>query len=271
MFKDEMWEDICGMRMQLGIKEVTIDLRKVKSHATAEEMELGLSSPTLKHGNDRADYWAGKGAELYQVPSQTMNLVRQIDAETWLILKRLVKIVQTSIPQHCKQELTPMARINTIDNKLEELGHHLEIDKSGNRYSCSTCGQCWNKQQRNMVISYGVCPGPSIWGENQGMLPEIPRNLARGSELIWAGHKIHKTHSIVWKRGLVICMRCGSLSQGRRVGHLIEKCKGVPKKGDFPGACLKRFRNGDHPYPRGTWPLPAEASPPAMFHLEPDA
>ena len=134
------------MRMMLGIKEVNIDLRKVKSHATAEEIELGLSSPVLKHGNDRAVYWAGKGAEIYQVLEQTMSLVKQVDAETWIILKRLVKIVQTSIPQLSKQELTPMARINIIDTKMEELGHHVVIDKSGEKYSCLHCGQCWNRQ-----------------------------------------------------------------------------------------------------------------------------
>ena len=83
-------------------------------------MERGLSSPTLKYGNDRADHWAGLGAEIYQVPKQTISLVNQIDAETWLIQKRLVKIVQTSIPQHSKQEAEPMAHINILDIRLEE-------------------------------------------------------------------------------------------------------------------------------------------------------
>ena len=86
-------------------------------------------------------------------------------AETWLIQKRLVKIVQTSIPQHSKQEVEPMAQINLLDTRLEELGHHLEINKSGKYYSCLLCGQQWNKQHRKTVISNGVCPGPRIWGE----------------------------------------------------------------------------------------------------------
>ena len=97
-----------------------------------------------------------------------------------------------------------MAHINVLDTKLEELGHHLKIDKSGMYYSCSLCGQQWNKQQRKQVINYGVCPGPKIWGQNQGMLLDIPKNLAPGSELIWAGVKLHKSYNIVWKQGLVI-------------------------------------------------------------------
>ena len=35
-----------------------------------------------------------------------------------------------TLAHYKKQELAPMARINQLDTKLEELGHHLEIDKS---------------------------------------------------------------------------------------------------------------------------------------------
>ena len=140
------------------------------------------------------------------------------------------------------------------------------MDKSGMYYRCSLCGQQWNKRHRNKVISYGVCPGPSIWGENQGMHPDIPKNVAPGSELIWAGVKLHKSHNIVWKQGLVICMRCGALSQGIRVKHISEECKGKPGKATFPSACLRRFRCGAHPYgPKGKWPLPPAARCPDCF------
>ena len=57
-------------------------------------MEKGLSSPVLKYGSDRADYWAAKRVEVYQVLEQTMKLVNIVDAETWIIQKRLLKIVK---------------------------------------------------------------------------------------------------------------------------------------------------------------------------------
>ena len=164
-----------------------------------------------------------------------------------------------------------MAHINILDTKLEELGHHLELDKSGEYYSCLHCGQRWNKKHRRRVIEYGVCPGPKIWCENQGMLFDIPRNVAPGCEIIWAGQKLHKSHDIVWKQGLVICMRCGALSQGIRVKHLSEKCKGCSGKASFPGICLKRFRCGAHPYgPKEKWLLPpATRSPDCFTDLDP--
>lgn len=46
-------------------------MKKVKPHATESEMARGLSSPTLKYGNDRADHYAAEGAAIYEVPDQT--------------------------------------------------------------------------------------------------------------------------------------------------------------------------------------------------------
>ena len=84
LFKEDEWEEIDMIRM-LQVKCINNDLKKVKSHATAQEMEKGLSAPELRYGNDRVNYWAGKGAEIYQVSEQSMKLVNQVDAETWTI------------------------------------------------------------------------------------------------------------------------------------------------------------------------------------------
>ena len=118
---EDMWEDICGLRMMFGVKEVTIDLRKVKSHVTVEEMEQVLSSPILKHGNGRADCWAGKGAEVYQVPELTMKVVNQVDVQTWIIQKRLVKILQTSMQHYKKQEIFLMEAKKNVERRKTNL------------------------------------------------------------------------------------------------------------------------------------------------------
>ena len=130
--------------------------------------------------------------------------------------------------------------------------------------ACSVGSPGKKNQHRHMVIAQGSCPGPEIWETVTGMYPEIPVRVVRGSELIWAGHKVHKTHNICWKQGLVICYRCGCYSQGARVVGLVKKCMGKP--GDINSKLrLKRFRSGLHPVHNGRWPLYAGACPPAQF------
>ena len=73
------------MKEVLDTRFCQIDLRKVKSHATQEEMDMGPSSPILKHGNDRADHFAAEGAKIYKVEPENMNLVHMVDARTWMI------------------------------------------------------------------------------------------------------------------------------------------------------------------------------------------
>ena len=109
---DQIWHDIKCMKEALDSKECQIDLRKVKSHATQAEMDRGLSSPVLKHGNDRADHFAGEGAKIYQVEPGIMNLVHMVDARTWMIQKRLLHISMQMSDGHQhspkKQPLSPL-------------------------------------------------------------------------------------------------------------------------------------------------------------------
>ena len=162
------------------------------------------------------------------------------------------------------EKLQPMARINQLNSRLEECGHHLE-ENQGGWYSCLQCGQSWHLKHRHFIIAQGQCPGPKIWETiPSGMYPDIPKRVVLGSELVWAGQKIHQTHNTCWKQGLVICMRCGCLSQGTRIVGLVRKCRG--RTGDNNSRIrLRRFRCGMHPVHKGKWPLYAGASPPAQF------
>ena len=263
VYKEQMWEDIHNTMLLLDVKGVSIDLRKVKSHATHEQMEQGLSSPELKIGNDRADHWAGEGAKIYQVPDNIISIVNQIDAESWIIQKRLLTIVKSCQTNNKHEKLQAMARINQLNSQIEEQGHQIEVHQGG-WYSCLQCGQSWHTKHRNNIIARGTCPGPEIWETTSGMYPDILVRVVRGSELVWAGQQIHKTHSVCWKQGLVICMRCGCYSQGTRMIGLVKKCKG--KTGDMDSRIrLRRFRCGMHPVHKGKWPLYAGASPPVQF------
>ena len=162
------------------------------------------------------------------------------------------------------EKLQPMARINQLNSLLEECGHHLE-EGQGGWYSCLQCGQTWHSKHRRYIIAQGQCPGPKIWVTTpSGMYPDIPKSVVAGSELVWAGQKIHKSHNVSRKQGLVICIRCGSYSQGTRIIGLVTKCKG--RAGDNNSRIrFKRFRCGMHPVYKGKWPLYAGANPPAQF------
>ena len=70
------------MLCQAAARAISLWARKVKSHATRAEMDRGLSSPQLKHGNDRADHFAGEGAKIYPVDHRVMNLAHMEDSRT---------------------------------------------------------------------------------------------------------------------------------------------------------------------------------------------
>ena len=98
LVQDEtMWQEMSDIKDVLDSMEIAIDLKKVKSHATRAEMDRGLSSPQLKHGNDRADHYAALGSEIYQISQNDHNLVSMVDSRTWLIQKRLLHIAARAL------------------------------------------------------------------------------------------------------------------------------------------------------------------------------
>ena len=109
----------------------------------------------------------------------------------------------------------------------------------------------------------GECPGPGIW--DAGTLPDIPARVRNGSQIVWAGRVIHQTHRVVWKQGLIICLKCGSLSHGTRVNNLVDECLGCPGSA-FTARNLRNFRMGRHPYGEGRrWPAGRRDPVPDIF------
>ena len=120
---EEMWQEMHDVRAVLDSRGISIDLLKVKSHATQAEMDKGLSSPQLKHGNDRADHYAGLGAKIYQVSKEDINLVYMTDARAWMIQKRLLHISQMMSDGHARspKEKKPVPLIGTGSSSPAEL------------------------------------------------------------------------------------------------------------------------------------------------------
>ena len=261
----DQWQQIQNIRLDAAAKGKDIKLMKVKSHATEEEMQQGLATPQTKQGNDAADEHALKGSQHYQITDNEANLVNLADAMTWTILRRLQSIVEGHISHdRYLKDHEPKKKGSPLDEKLTELGH--DIYKIGARHQgCGRCSQTWQTRQRSNIINMGACPGPGKWGE-LGADPEIPVHQARGSEILWAGHRLHRTHSPGWKKGLVICWLCGAYTHGTRVRYLIDKCPLAPRS-KHAHLCVGAFRKGKHPLgDHGTWPQP-EGRKPSIFRL----
>ena len=69
-----------------------IHLGKVKAHTTEEDVANGFITQVDRHGNQRADHWAGMAAAEAQVPESDKNLVDWIDATAWIIQRRLLAV-----------------------------------------------------------------------------------------------------------------------------------------------------------------------------------
>ena len=144
-----------------------------------------------------------------------------------------------------------MPHTNPLNKALANLGHDILTHDDGWQ-ECMICCQHWHMRQRNSIIKRGECPGIPVW--DPGHLPEIPRILPKGSELMYGSKVVHRSHRIAYRRGLIICLRCGALSHGTRVVHLNEVCSGRPR-GSWATNGLKNFRKGKHPRgDNGKWP-----------------
>ena len=161
---------------------------------------------------------------------------------------------------HPPKEKKARKHHSPLNATLANLGHNLVTHEDGWQ-ECMVCCQRWHKRQRQSIITRGNCPGAPVWDE--GPLPEIPRILPKGSS---HGSKVvHRSHRVAYKRGLIICLRCGALSHGTKVVHLNEECRGKPRS-PWASGCLEKFRKGVHPHgDRGKLPLRRRDPVPETF------
>ena len=104
-----------------------------------------------------------------------------------------------------KEVFTPS---NPFDTTLTSLGHELATTPDGWQ-ECMTCCQRWHQRNRRDIIKIGPRPGVRLW--ELGKIPDIPAAVTSGSDFIFAGQTVHRTHNVAYKRGLVICLKYGAL------------------------------------------------------------
>lgn len=229
---------------------------------------MGLSSPELNHGNDRADHFVGEGAKIYQVDHRVMNFVHMVNFRIWVIQERLLHIsIQMADGHQHSPKKKPLPHYSPPDTTLTSLGHQLATAQDGWQ-ECMICCQWWHKRTCSDMIQKGPCPGARLW--EPGRVPDIPAIVTRGSDFVYAGHIVHRTHQVAYKMGLVVCLKCGALSHGAKVICLSDECSGQLRSA-FTSRCIRNFRVGRHPHDNLRngrplrWPLGRRAPIPEFF------
>ena len=146
-------------------------MHKVTSHT--EDLDIHVRHHSW--GNGCADYHTEAGAIAHKVPDLEEQAIGLIDAEAYLILNRIIAIVET-FPKINRdrdsnrwQVLTP--KKITQQQRLQGLGHQIAPRETRQSpYKCLSCGQNWSNRIAINIVMQGNCPGPQIWGN-----PEISR------------------------------------------------------------------------------------------------
>ena len=106
---------------------------KIKAHATEEMLEQGVVSPEHAHGNELADHWAGKGAEINEPDNGTLLINKELDTYAWLIQARIIAVCQEFLEQgeiNEEEEKPPPAARPNLNDFITNLGHEvIQIDK----------------------------------------------------------------------------------------------------------------------------------------------
>ena len=246
----EMWHEFWGDWDKLHEAGTTVYVHKVAAHAR----EKGIQQDQVHtHGNEAADHWAGKGAMSNATPDQRLNIIGQIDAEAWMIQRRIMAIIKG----HPREQIHPGTKIPVVRGNLtqdirRETGH-LPVKCDGKIWQCLACGITWRDRDRQAIRWASQCGGEQIWGGSTGF-PNIidnPWDVPRGSHIIVGGNLCHPSHHLGWLRSIVFCYKCGFYGQDR-VDKLTGACRLKPVTN---GQIYRRNRliRGLHPT-KPQWP-----------------
>ena len=203
---------------------IEITFAKVKSHSK-EEHQVSI---VMKQGNDVADHHAGLGVR--ECPAGEANRIRNLDSKVWWIQERMVQALlllpkRGRHPQE-RQHLNEAAEIKIPHNRQRQAGARLlkhDVSRRGPMIECKRCGQFWESTATNLILAQGMCPEPKIYGQPQLERPWlIP---SKRGPIWWGKHKLHKSHTAAWYRGVLYCSDCGHFSfKGNSLRGLALPC-----------------------------------------------
>ena len=270
----ELWVMLWDLVEEKGI---ALSALKATAHALEDprRLEGKADEPWQIRGNALADVLAGWGAAEYGVTPEDVEWasarVRLVEA----VQRRLVAIlddvlrVSASRPKGRHDRVAARAAVAdahaAAQRDLEALAArsaHWAV-RQGKGWRCLRClGGCEGGGDREVVVRWldGVCGavGGRMMGRDRGCwaVPE-------GWCVQRPGGRVHASHRLIARGGLVVCRMCGGVSALRR-RKLLKQCSGVlPAAGQEN---VLRVLDGRLPLGVPFWPVEDEG-----LELEPSA
>ncbi len=250
-------------------------LYKIKAHCGNAELAKGQIKFRDLKGNAYADIWAGKGAEINEVPWAKKSIVGMIDATAWLVQNRIIAVCTLFLEKWMGKKKAPLPRIrNDPIAVLESLGHIPSEHIRPKWCKCTLCGITWHTRNSMKVAALGKCAPHRVtideWVKNT---PKSEWQSMEQPPFSFNGAVVHLTHCIRWKRGVIYCIKCGCYSITVMKGLSLPcavKSKGRGALNTSAKFRLRKFMEGSFPIARQGWPEPEDAICPAFItpHLQ---
>ncbi len=109
-----------------------------------------------------ADTWAGKGAEINEVPWTKKSINNEIDATAWLVQDRIMAVCTLFLGKSERvRDHIARPRYDPVA-MLELLGHIPSEHHRKDWMKCTLCGISWHKRNSRSVAQYGRCTTKSL-------------------------------------------------------------------------------------------------------------
>ena len=155
---DQYYKTVAQRNLQVEI------FRIYKSHATIDDIAMGRISVLDYVGNQCADAFARRGADLWEYPWDMVQSIAATRREAWKIGLRLSAVTLEHVKAYgetvgAKPDPAPPKRssLEELLRSLEGLGHRMFWDEG--RHYCSQCGvSCLHRRKQVLtVIGRGHC------------------------------------------------------------------------------------------------------------------
>jgi ribonuclease HI len=236
-------QDLWGaVRDRLASRPGTVQVLKVKGHATPADVKKGLATARQAFLNDCADIQAGLGASSAQLPPNTALAVLDLMAKATQVHKRIAEVAQVLFELKRKEFVRParppgplrtLPRWEQVFLARAAASEH-KVIRHGPRRAQARCTIC--------------SKGGKVRAASRWLLTKCNVQLHEGVD----GQPLHPSHAMAHHRGVRICQVCGFYSV-KRVVKLLQPCSGQSL--GLQKADLERWSKGLPPKAVQFWPL----------------
>ena len=157
----DLWDESFNV---LDSKNISLELFKVKGHADCDEVLAG-NIPIIDFiGNEAADAFAKRGAELWEIPHDLKREIHNIRGRAWRVGLRIAAVVAETAAAYKESGSVPKAMpvrrrsLADLRSELAGLGHDLEFeDKRGWCFRCGTTFVLYRIQCLSFISKGNCC------------------------------------------------------------------------------------------------------------------